>query len=78
MPGMEELVKRELHLPCQIGFPRQVEGIVDRVDDPSFATAVGLLLWQLREPTKGGRVKRKVQIGKSFSKVKKWFEGLLP
>lgn len=75
MPGMEELVKRELHLPCQIGFPKDVEGIVDKIDDPSFATAVGLLFFKLKE--EGGST-NKVKISKGFSKVKKWLEELLP
>lgn len=74
MPGMEELVKKELHLPCQIGFPKDVEGIVDKIDDPSFATVIGLLLWQL----KAGVPKRKIEIQKTISKIKKWLEGLLP
>jgi cell division protein FtsA len=77
MPAMEELVKKELHLPCQIGFPKEVEGIVDKIDDPSFATAVGLLLFELKEIKKEG-TRGKVQIGKSVSKIKKWFEELLP
>jgi len=78
MPGMEELVKAKLHLPCQIGFPKEVEGIVDKIDDPSFATVVGLLLWQLKEEREEGRFQRKFQIGKKLSKIKKWFEELLP
>jgi len=74
MPGMIDLIKRELHLPCQVGFPRNVEGVVDKIDDPSFATVVGLLLWELR----GEGSQRKTKIKESFSKVKKWIEGLLP
>ncbi|HOK35406.1 MAG TPA: cell division protein FtsA [Candidatus Pacearchaeota archaeon] len=77
MPGMEELVKKELHLPCQIGFPKDVEGIVDKIDDPSFATAVGLLFFELKEG-KERRSQNKFQVGKSLSKVKKWLEELLP
>lgn len=74
MPGMEELIKKELHLPCQIGFPKNVEGIVDKIDDPSFAAAVGLLLWDLKEM----RPKKRIKIQKAFSRIKKWIEGLLP
>lgn len=77
MPGIEELVKKELHLPCQIGFPKEVEGIVDKIDDPCFATAVGLLLFEMKEAGKEG-FQSKIQVGKNFSKIKKWFEGLLP
>ena len=74
MPGIEELIKKELHLPCQIGFPKDVEGIVDKIDDPSFATAVGLLIWDLKEE----KPQRKIKIGKTFSRIKRWIEGILP
>jgi len=74
MPGIEDLIKRELHLPCQIGFPKDVEGIVDKIDDPSFATAVGLLLWELKEE----KPRKKMKVGETFSRIRKWIEGLLP
>lgn len=46
MPGLVELAKTKLKLPVQIGFPQQdIEGLVEQVDDPSFAVAVGLALW---------------------------------
>ncbi len=77
MPGMEDLVKKELHLPCQIGFPKDVEGIVDRIDDPSFATAVGLLFFDLKERQTSG-FQGKIQVNKGWSKIKKWLEELLP
>ena len=43
IPGCIDLAREALQLPCQIGSPSDLEGIVDRVDDPSFATAVGLV-----------------------------------
>jgi cell division protein FtsA len=45
MPGIVDLAKEELGLPCQIGFPQELGGIIDKVDDPSFAAAIGLVLW---------------------------------
>lgn len=51
MAGMAELVKRELRLPVQIGFPDLNEFDVmnpthkEILDDPEFAVAVGLVLW---------------------------------
>lgn len=43
IPGAVDLARQTLGLPVQMGFPRDIEGIVDRVDDPGFASAVGLL-----------------------------------
>src|SRR3989344_651428 len=45
LDGVVELAKRELRLPVQIGFPQNISTIIDRVDDPAYATAVGLVLW---------------------------------
>lgn len=80
MPNIEELVKKELHLPCQIGYPSKVEGIVDKIDDPSFATVIGLLLWEILEKEEKGKsiFGSKTRIFQKFSKIKKWFEELLP
>lgn len=47
MPGAVDLAKRTLGLPVQTGFPISLGGLVDKVDDPSFATAVGLLIWEV-------------------------------
>ncbi len=43
IPGALDLAREVLQLPVQIGTIRGIEGIVDRVDDPSFASSIGLL-----------------------------------
>lgn len=45
MTHVVELAKDVLRLPIQIGFPQGFGGILDKVDDPSFATVAGLILW---------------------------------
>lgn len=44
LPGLTDLAKQTLRLPVQIGYPKPLGGILDQVDTPPFATAVGLLL----------------------------------
>lgn len=46
LPGIVNLAKKVLRLPAQIGYPMEMNGIVDKIDDPEFATSVGLLLWE--------------------------------
>jgi len=43
IPGIIDLTREVLQLPVQIGSLRGIEGIVDRVDDSSFSTSIGLL-----------------------------------
>ena len=52
--GVVDLAKVTLGLPAQTGFPLPLGGLVDKVDDPAFATAVGLILWRLDQNREGG------------------------
>ncbi|PIS32412.1 cell division protein FtsA [Candidatus Peregrinibacteria bacterium CG08_land_8_20_14_0_20_41_10] len=45
IPGVIDLARETLNLPIQIGFPLEANGVVEKVDDPSYVSAVGLLLW---------------------------------
>ncbi|MEX2043412.1 MAG: cell division protein FtsA [Patescibacteria group bacterium] len=47
LPGAIDLVKDRLGLPAQVGFPSELKGMIDKVDDPSFAASIGLMLWGL-------------------------------
>ncbi|HEY8109055.1 MAG TPA: cell division protein FtsA [Patescibacteria group bacterium] len=47
LPGVVDLAKEQLGLPAQVGFPSDLKGMIDKVDDPSFATSIGLMLWGL-------------------------------
>jgi cell division protein FtsA len=45
LPGMVDVAKRVLHLPCAIGFPNVQTSMPELALDPRFSTAVGLVLW---------------------------------
>ncbi|MFZ2226020.1 MAG: cell division protein FtsA [Candidatus Moraniibacteriota bacterium] len=49
LPGCVDLAKDVLALPAQTGFPLPLGGLVDKVDDPAFSTALGLVLWGLED-----------------------------
>ncbi len=44
LPGLAEFAREKLQLPARIGKVRGLAGLVDTVNDPSFATAAGLML----------------------------------
>jgi cell division protein FtsA len=79
MPGIIDVAKRTMKLPVQIGFPKELPFAVDKIDDPAFATAVGLVLWA-SDLQGRGRVSGKGfnAIGGTLGKVKNWFKSLLP
>lgn len=47
IPGTIDLAKKVLRLPVKIGAINDLGGIVDKISDPSFATAAGVVLWQM-------------------------------
>jgi cell division protein FtsA len=49
MPHIIEFAKDKLRLPVSIGQPTNLLGVVDHVDDPSYATIIGLILWAVHD-----------------------------
>ncbi len=74
-----ECAKEELGLPAQIGYPIDIEGLIDEVNSPSFAAAVGLIKSSkdLRQRTSSFS-KNEAPYGKVFTKTKEFFKNLIP
>ncbi|GAB4261987.1 MAG: cell division protein FtsA [Deferrisomatales bacterium] len=49
LEGACELAEQVFGLPVRRGVPREVEGLVDALRDPAFATGVGLVLYAARK-----------------------------
>ncbi|OGH64064.1 MAG: cell division protein FtsA [Candidatus Magasanikbacteria bacterium RIFCSPHIGHO2_01_FULL_41_23] len=43
--GLIELAKEQLQLPASLGYPLTVQSITDKVQDPAFASVIGLVKW---------------------------------
>jgi len=74
-----EATKEELGLPGQIGYPIEVEGLIDNVNNPSFAAAVGLIKWSKEFHQKGrsfGKIDKPYQ--KYLGKTKEFLKNLIP
>jgi len=63
----------------QIGFPQNFDGVVDKIDDPSYATTIGLILWgtRLENRTYGFSLKG-LNFRKTFGGMKDWVKNLFP
>ncbi len=46
--GFDEQVREMLGMPVRVGVPRDLSGLADSLDSPSYATGVGLLQWGAR------------------------------
>ncbi len=60
--GIVEAAKRSLAMPVRIGVPSGLRGIIDEVQDPAFATAVGLILFGAREMPSSGSIRMPFQV----------------
>ncbi|MDP4001335.1 MAG: cell division protein FtsA [bacterium] len=82
LPGVVELAKKQLRLPVSLGLPGQVTTVIDRVNDPAFATGVGLVLWGneflLGSSHTINKFAKKVLENDSVDKLRKWFKSFLP
>jgi len=73
-----EVSKRKLKLPTALGFPYDIVSVIDKVNDLSFTTAVGLIKWgaQLSKNRKG--FSRFKTVASATDKMRKWFKSLMP
>jgi cell division protein FtsA len=82
LPGIVELAKKQLRLPVTLGTPTSAATVIDRVNDPSFATAVGLVLWAneflLGSSRTVNKFARKVLENDTINKMRRWFKSFLP
>ncbi len=81
LPGMVDIAKEKLGLPVQVGFPLDLKGVVDKLDDPAAATIIGILLYavkNLQEPRRQGSKKFKTSGEGVFEQIKGWIRSFLP
>ncbi|MFQ6000978.1 MAG: cell division protein FtsA [Anaerolineae bacterium] len=76
LPGLREFGSRALDLPARVGNPQKLEGLVETLESPAYATSVGLLLWGLRR-TKDREIAPRTT--SNFSRrLRGWLKALLP
>jgi cell division protein FtsA len=84
LPGIVEVGKRVLRLPCTVGVATDIETVVDEALDPAFTTAVGLVVWGVNVVSaRGGRsifgrLMPQVKMGSIVETMRKWMKSLIP
>lgn len=77
IPGTIDLAKKVLRLPVKIGAINDMGGIIDKISDPSFATATGIVLWQMDQGELPGTAIVEI-LKKVFKKAVSLFKNFLP
>jgi cell division protein FtsA len=76
MEGVVELAEEIFHMPVRLASPQQVAGMTDVVNNPIYATGVGLLIYGFRQLDLGkGPVLRNEDAPSLLERIKRWFTG---
>ncbi len=76
MEGVAELAEEIFHMPVRLAVPQGVTGLSDVVNNPIYATAVGLLLYGFKQQELGlGSSRRTDQPENLWERIKTWFKG---
>lgn len=78
MEGLPELGEQIFNLPCRRGYPQGFGGITDVVNNPMYATAVGLTLYGARSmPRKKFRIRDQNIFYRVMERMKRWFKEMM-
>jgi cell division protein FtsA len=73
LPGIAELAQRVTQMPVRVGYPMALTGVTDVLDNPAYATAVGLILWKIRNQENQTPTVKKSNVQNIFTKVNRLF-----
>jgi cell division protein FtsA len=78
MEGMVEVAEEIFGLPARVGNPMGIGGLVDVVNNPIFAVAIGLILYAYRNQSqeRAFKYKRENIFGRTAAKFTRWFTEL--
>ena len=74
LEGLDRMAEAVLGLPVRIGFPKDIKGCKDIINNPMYATGVGLVLYG--SETESGREFYPDAFTGIFGKMKDWVKGI--
>ncbi len=79
LDGLVESAKKKLRLPAAVGQAKNINVVIDKVKNPEFLTALGLVIWGSHtdaEGTSGNKFSK--SLGGIFEKTKGLFSKIMP
>lgn len=78
LEGVVDIAEAVFNFPTRIGRPTGISGLVDVVNNPMYATAVGLVLYGARfHPKKKFRIRDNNIFDRVTARMKKWFKDII-
>lgn len=76
--GAIDIAESVFDVPSRLGTPRGINGLVDVVNNPMYATAVGLVLYGARiQPEKKFRIRDTNIFNRIMTRMKTWFKDVM-
>lgn len=73
--GAVELAERIFKVPVRLGAPQRVSGLSEVIDNPIYATGVGLLLYGMQQRENQNEVLSQPGMRNMWAKMRTWFQG---
>jgi len=79
LPGVIELAEQIFNAPSRVGYPQLITGLVDVVNKPMYATAVGLVIYggKRSKKAKKFRIRDANIFNRVVRRMKKWFKDVI-
>ena len=78
LDGVADVAESVFNLPCRLGKPQGIKGLVDVVNNPMYATGVGLVLYGARnQDEKKFRIRDNNIFNRVMTRMKKWFHDVV-
>lgn len=78
LEGLVEMAEQIFNLPVRRGYPMGVGGLADVVNNPMYATAVGLILYGARNrPEKKFRIRDVNIFNRITQRMRRWFKDIV-
>jgi len=74
LEGVAELAESIMHMPVRVGLPRGVKGLVELVNSPAYATAVGLCVYEAGKPSYSFKPKGTGVFERILERMISWFK----
>jgi cell division protein FtsA len=79
LDGMTDVAESVFDLPTRLGKPINIGGLVDVVNNPMYATGVGLVLYGAKNQNKRkiGRIRDANIFNRIMNRMKRWFKDIV-
>ena len=74
LEGVGQLAEGIMHMPVRVGMPRGAKGLVELVNSPAYATAVGLCVYEASQPLYNYKPKGNQGFERFLEKIIRWLK----